>query len=328
MAGTVYIDRKDAELRLDGSALAVYVNGERTGTVPLAPLGRVVLIGDMLVRSTVLHRMAEQAVDVVLLSGKRQQFRGRLTGRLHRHARLRLRQYQLSLSPFALECARAWISRKLVGQLALLQEAATERPGERAALLRAAGVVNQVADKVPAAPSLESLRGLEGGAAAAYFEAFAHLFPERLGFSGRERRPPRDPVNALLSLTYTLVHWEWVRECELIGFDPLIGFYHQLEYGRESLACDLTEPCRPEVDRWVWELFRTRAFTERDFAVDSERPGCYLKKSARSRYYQAYEGWMAPRRPTMRSEVEALARRMLNGEDAIPVGESHLACEL
>jgi CRISPR-associated protein Cas1 len=325
MAGTAYIDRKNAELRLDGSAIAVYANGERAGSVPLAPLGRLVLIGDLLVHTSVLGRLAEQSVDVVLLSGKLQQYRGRVVGRLHRHARLRLRQYELSSGPFALDRARELIGRKLTGQLTFLKEAGTERPSERTALLRAARVVEAAAEKVLAATSIESLRGLEGGAAAAYFSALTRLFPESLSFNGRTRRPPTDPVNALLSLTYTLVHREWVRECELIGFDPLVGFYHQLDYGRESLACDLTEPCRSEVDYWIWELFRLRCFTNRDFSSDAERPGCYLKKNGRGRFYQGYEEWISSRRGAMRSEVEALARMMLDGEDALPVGEREAA---
>jgi CRISPR-associated protein Cas1 len=321
MSGTAYIDRKQAELRLDGSAIAVYANGERAGTVPLGPLGRIVLIGDLVVHTSVLRRLAEESVDVVLLSGKLQQCRGRLVGRIHRNARLRFRQYELSTGPFAIEYARGLVGRKLAGQAELLNDTATERPSERTALLRAAGIIETVAEKVSAGASLETLRGLEGGAAAAYFAAFTHVFAESLNFDGRNRRPPRDPVNALLSLTYTLVHHEWVRECELIGFDPLVGFYHQLDYGRESLACDLTEPTRPDVDRWVWELFRRRDFTSRDFSADSERPGCYLKKAGRGRYYQAYEEWMTPRRSAMRAETEALARSILDGEDPLSIGE-------
>jgi CRISPR-associated protein Cas1 len=320
--GIAYIDRKQAELRVDGSAIAVYAGGERVGTVPLAPLGRIVMVGDLAIRTPVFHRLADQGVDVVLLSGKRQRYRGRLVGRLHRHARLRLRQYELSTGPFALECSRTWIVRKLGGQLGFLKEVAEERPVERRVLFRAVEVVNQVAEKVPGTTALDSLRGLEGGAAAAYFGALSQLFRDGLGFDGRTRRPPRDPVNALLSLTYTLVHYEWVRECEVIGLDPLVGFYHQLDYGRESLACDLTEPSRPDVDRWVWDLFRSRRFTERDFAAEGERAGCYLKKVARGRYYQAYEEWAVARRSAMRDEVQALARSILDGEDPLPYGES------
>lgn len=318
MGGTVYLDRKDAELRVDGGALAVYVNGERDGVVPLAPIDRIVVIGNQCLQTSVLHRLAEQGIAVLFLSGRTHAYRGRLVGRLHNHARLRLRQYAEHGGALALELARSWMAAKLDGQAALLREAAEARADQRAGLLRAAEIVADTRAKLAGADTLERLRGLEGGAASAYFGALPALFPPSLGFAGRERRPPRDPVNALLSLTYTLAHWEWVRECEVIGLDPLVGFYHEVDYGRESLACDLLEPFRPTVDRWVWEVFRTRQFEGRDFSSDTDRPGCALKKAARGRFYAAYEAWIAPHRSSMRATVEALARRILDdGENAV-----------
>jgi CRISPR-associated protein Cas1 len=322
MGGTAYIDRKDAMLRLDGAAIAVYADGERAGLVPLAPLSRLVLIGNVTLETRLLHRLYEDDVAVLLLSGKRQAFRGRLGGRAHGHARLRLRQYDRRGDGLGLELAREWVARKLDGQAAWLREAADLRPGDRAPLLRAAAVIEEVCGKVAAAESLDRLRGLEGGAAAAYFGALPVLFPDGLGFAGRARRPPGDPVNALLSLTYTLLYWEWVRECEMIGLDAMVGFLHDVDYGRESLACDLVEPSRPAADRWVWDLFRTRVFEERDFSSDAERPGCYLKKAARARFYESYEAWVSARRSAMRSEVEGLARRILDGADPLSVGEA------
>lgn len=318
MGGTVYLDRTDAELRLDGGALAVYVNGERDGMVPLAPVDRLVVIGRQTVETALLHRLAEQGISVLFLSGRSLSFRGRVIGRLHNHARLRVAQYDASRSPMALALAREWITAKLDGQASFLMEAADVRPDRRAELLHAASVIKETSTRAARAETLERLRGLEGGAAATYFAALPSLFPPRLGFEGRERRPPRDPVNALLSLTYTLAHWEWVRECELIGLDPLIGFLHEIDYGRESLACDLLEPFRPVIDRWVWTLVQDQQFDTRDFASDQDRPGCSLKKAARGRYYHIYEQWMAQHRPRLRETVEALARRLVNdGSDPL-----------
>jgi CRISPR-associated protein Cas1 len=125
-------------------------------------------------------------------------------------------------------------------------------------------------------------------------------------------------VNAVLSLCYTLLHYEMVREIESIGLDPTIGFYHQFDYGRESLACDLVEPYRPDVDTFVYELFRTRHLTARDFAEDDERPGCYLKKGSRRRFYPAYEEWARGMRPQWVEEVRNLARRIMDGQDPLP----------
>lgn len=323
MGGTVYIDRKDAELRVDGRALAVYVNGAREGTIPLAPVDRVVMIGRLRLETSVLHRLTEDNIAVVFLSGKRQSFRGRLSGRTHQHGKLRVAQYQKSVSPMALALARDWIAQKLEGQEAFLRELADCRPASGLALRRGLDVLSSLRAQIPAADPIAQLRGFEGAAAAAYFQALTVVFPASLGFSGRERRPPPDPVNALLSLTYTLAHWEWVRECEMIGLDPVIGFYHEFDYGRESLACDLMEPDRPLIDRWVWGLFQDRVFTARDFSSEEERPGCYLKKTGRGRFYQAYEEWMAGRRSAMRAAVLALARRLLDGQDALCEREPH-----
>ncbi|MCS6897770.1 MAG: CRISPR-associated endonuclease Cas1 [Nitrospira sp.] len=318
MGGTVYLDRKGAELRLDGGAMAVYVAGDRDGMVPLAPVDRVVVIGRQTMDTALLHHWAEQGISVLFLSGRSHSFRGRLVGRLHNHARLRVAQYGAQRSPLAFALAVEWITAKLNGQASFLKEAAEVRADRRAELLFAAGVIEETKAKAAGAQTVERLRGLEGAAAATYFGALPSLFPPSLGFEGRERRPPRDPVNALLSLTYTLVHWEWVRECEVIGLDPLIGFYHDLDYGRESLACDLLEPFRPVVDRWIWALVREQRFEARDFACERDRPGCSLKKGARGRYYQVYEQWMAGHRSHMRETVEALARRLLDdGSNAV-----------
>ncbi|RMH10087.1 MAG: CRISPR-associated endonuclease Cas1 [Nitrospirae bacterium] len=316
VGGTVYIDRKDAELRLEGRALAVYVSGDRTGTVPLVPLDRIVLVGQIHLQTRVLHRLAAEGIDVVFLSGKRQTFSGRLVGRVHRHGRVRVAQYQQSHGALALSLSRQWVDTKLERQQAVLRELAEAKQLDGRLAIHAQEVFEAVRPQVQAVASLEQLRGLEGAAAAAYFRAFATAFPPSLQFQGRQRRPPTDPVNALLSLTYTLVHWEWVRECETIGLDPVIGFYHEFDYGRDSLACDLMEPTRPLIDHWVWTLFHHRQLTGRDFSSDQERPGCYLKKSARSRYYQVYETWMAERRALMRAEVARLVQQVLHGEHA------------
>lgn len=317
MGGTVYIDRKEAELRMDGQALAVYVCGEREGTVPLVPVDRIVVIGRVALETTVLHRLADAGIDVVLISGKQQRFHGRVVGRLHRHGRVRVAQYACSRGLLALALARQWVRAKLEGQRSVLRLLAEATRPDSISVHRAESLLDTVLPQVMAAESRDQLRGLEGAAAAAYFRAYASALPASLGFQGRERRPPTDPVNALLSLTYTLVHWEWVRECETIGLDPVIGFYHDFEYGRDSLACDLMEPDRPIIDRWIFELFHTRQFTGRDFAADRERPGCYLKKAARRRYYPLYEAWMRDRRGHMREAVTRLVHEVLDGEDAV-----------
>lgn len=329
--GTLYIDRKDLHIKLDGNALAFYANGDREGVVPINPLKRVVVVGNISFETPVLHRLADENVSVIFLSGKRLRFCGMLHGRLHNNGLLRLKQYEKSLSGFGPETAKELVTRKILRQKGFLEEVKELRPDLRFKLTAAADTLSRVVDMLgreEITPSglplsqgeeyLARLRGLEGGAAASYFAAYVEMFPDSLEFERRNRRPPEDPVNAMLSLCYTMLHYEMVREIETIGLDPTIGFYHQFDYGRESLACDLVEPYRPEVDRFVYELFRTREFTSRDFSEEDERPGCYLKKGSRRRFYPAYEEWAKEMRPLWADEVRTVARRILDGQDPLP----------
>lgn len=376
--GTLYIDRKELHVRLDGDALAFYANGEREGIVPINPLTRVIMVGNITLETSVLNRLANDNISVLFLSGKRNRFCGMLHGKLHNNGLLRVKQYEkvamitppsplftkegeTEISPlnlrgdkgellnrkeaagsFPLLIAVEIVKRKITGQKDLLEQARERRPDLRLELTTSMGtlqgVLTQLEGKItPSYPPstngeennppldlrggqgelLDTLRGLEGGASASYFSAYTKMFTDSLGFSKRNRRPPEDPVNAILSLCYTLVHFDIVREIEVIGLDPVIGFYHQFDYGRESLACDLIEPYRPMVDRFVWEIFRERIFTVRDFAMNDERPGCYLKKESRKRFYPMYEEWVQNTRPLWVEDVRGLARRIMDGQDTV-----------
>jgi CRISPR-associated protein Cas1 len=156
--------------------------------------------------------------------------------------------------------------------------------------------------------SLARLNGIEGAAAAAYFAAYTTVFPPSINFTGRNRRPPRDPVNAALSLGYTLLHFEAVQACYLTGLDPYVGFYHEPAHRRESLAADLIEPLRPHVDRWVWRLFADRDLRADDFVT--ENGGCLLKKEGRALFYARYETLAPPLRRLLRRYALRVARRL------------------
>lgn len=316
--GTLYIDRKDLHIKLDGNALAFYANGVREGVVPINPLKKVVVIGNVTIDTPVFHRLSDQNVSIVFLSGKRLRFCGMLHGRIHNNGILRVRQYEKSLSAFSMEIALEIIKRKVGKQKDFLMEIRESRDDLRFRMTEASRVLGKILEKLTTDTiEMETLRGLEGGASATYFSAYTEIFPESLRFEKRNRRPPEDPVNAMLSLCYTLIHYEIVREIEIIGLDPIIGFYHQFDYGRESLACDLVELYRTDVDRFVWGLFRERVFVLRDFSEEDERPGCYLKKESRKRFYPLYEEWAKEIRQELVNEVRTLASRIMDGQDII-----------
>ncbi len=323
--GTLYIDRKGLTVKLHEGALTFYANNTHAGTVPINPLKRVIVIGSVSIETPVLNRLCDENIAVLFLSGRRMRFHGRLQGKLHNNGLLRVKQYEKSLSTFSCEFSCNIVSRKIAAQKALLTEALTGRPDLRFPLTTALGTLATIEESlrtlrncdadIPAlrtAPTvIESLRGYEGSAASAYFSGFTSLFAPSLKFRKRTRRPPEDPVNAMLSLLYTMLHFEVVREIETIGLDAAIGFYHQFDYGRESLASDLMEPFRPVVDRFVWTMFRERTFAERDFSYNSERPGCYLKKGSRKRFYPLYEEWARNLRPRLTMEARGLANSIM-----------------
>jgi CRISPR-associated protein Cas1 len=150
--------------------------------------------------------------------------------------------------------------------------------------------------------------GYEGAAAAAYFGAYTHLFAESLQFTGRKKRPPPDPVNVCLSLGYTLLHYDAVRACHTVGLDPMLGFFHDVSFGRESLACDLMEPLRPLMDRWVWQLFKERQLRPEHFNQDIGGR-CQMNKAGRQCFYGFYESQVGPARRLLRRYGYALAKR-------------------
>ncbi|MDR1709357.1 MAG: CRISPR-associated endonuclease Cas1 [Candidatus Accumulibacter sp.] len=284
---SLYVDRKNVELRADGDALAFYENSERVGTVPLNPLSRLFLRGDVKLSTSLLGKLGEHGVGVVVLTG-RKHTPSLLLGRPHNDAWRRVTQYRLSLDgEYCLKFSRAVVAAKISGQLDFVRERKAAMPMHRYPLSVCERQLAGMLERVDLQADIAALRGLEGAAAASYFEAMTETLPESLGFRGRNRRPPRDPVNAALSLTYTMLQSEATLALYGAGLDPFIGFYHALDFGRESLSCDLMEALRPQADRFVLSLFRKEALTAGDFS-DSEA-GCLLGKAGRARYYAAYD---------------------------------------
>ena len=308
---SLYLDRKNLGIKLEGQALVLYEDGARKGSVPLHLLDRVVLRGNVQLESRVLGALTERNIGLLLLSGRNTEATAMLAGRAHSDSVRRLGQYRTSLDEqLRMPLARWLVLVKVRGQLRLLKRAMTERADLRHPLTGAvqtlSGIIGQLRNDQQAI-SLERLRGYEGAAAAAYFAAFTQLFAPSLNFSGRHKRPPPDPVNACLSLGYTLLHYDAVRACHIVGLDSMLGFFHDVSFGRESLACDLMEPLRPLMDRWVWQLFRERTLRAEYFSDDNGR--CLMNKTGRQHFYAFYESQAAAARRLLRRYGYALSKR-------------------
>lgn len=284
---SLYIDRKGSELKLKNSALAFYENEERIGTIPLAPIDRIYLKGDVKLNTSLLAKLGEKNIGIICLSG-RKNTPTLFMPQPHKDASRRLAQYHLANDEtFCLLFAKQLIHLKLTTHNNWLWQAADIRPDKKILIVPKALELNSLIAKIFEQSNLSSLRGIEGRAANAYFGALSLYLPGKLRFQGRNRRPPQDPFNAVLSLGYTLVHSEAVLAAYGAGLDPYIGFYHSLNYGRESLACDLIEPLRPLIDNWIIGCFRQNILREEYFSTTQE--GCLLGKTGRINFYREYE---------------------------------------
>ena len=318
---TLYIDRKDIELKVSRGVIEFHEPAGRRGSVPLAGLERIVLRGRALISTSVLGAITEAGAGVVMLSGRHGRHLATCVGRPHNDVVRRLGQFDAYRDVDArAQWARALILAKVNAQHRLLDKVLDRRPDKRRILVRAIAQLQSAQRRLSSegeALGIPSVLGIEGAAAAAYFTAYVELFPPSLGFNGRRRRPPTDPVNACLSLGYTLLHFEAVTASHAAGLDPLLGLYHEPAYGRESLAADVIEPLRPHVDEWVWSLFRERVLSERGFRKDNG--GVLLGKAARQRFYERFSPLCLALRRLLRRQLGRAAREFeQRGRDLRP----------
>jgi CRISPR-associated protein Cas1 len=234
-----------------------------------------------------------------------------------------MRQYELAHDEtFCLALAREVVGAKIESSAAVLRRFRRNHP-EAVGAAEIAALEGSLA-AVETAATLDGLRGVEGSAAARYFRMLGALVPPEIGFEGRSRRPPRDPVNALLSFGYVLVGNEIQSLLDAMGFDPYLGFYHRLDYGRPSLALDLVEEFRAAlVDRWSAGLLNLGVLKADDFTETAEG-GVLLGHEGMRRYFPAFEKELATPlavdgeeltyRQLFRRQAERLARALTEGE--------------
>lgn len=286
----LYLTEQQAILRKTGDRLIVEKDDEVLLEVPCLKLDAVLIYGNVQFTTQAAVELLEHGIELALFSTTGKLW-GQLTPPKARNVLLRVRQYELERSEdFCLQFARAVVRGKIRSSVAVLKRFRANHP--EALPMATVDAVEKALGRIDACSSLEMLRGVEGSAAAAYFRGFAAMVPRELAFDGRERRPPRDPVNSLLSFGYTLVGNELQSLLDGIGFDPYIGFYHRLDYGRPSLALDLLEEHRSAlVDRFTSRLFNLGIITASDFTRTPEG-GLYLNRDGKRRYFIEYEKFL------------------------------------
>ena len=294
LLNTLYLTTPDTYLRLDNETLRVEVDHETRLRVPLHHLSAVVCFGYIGLSAPLMHRLAEAGIALVLLDDNGR-FKARLEGSVSGNVLLRQAQFQrVADASFTLDMARACVAGKIKNTRQVLQRGAREaKAGDEArTLARLADDLAASLRALPAAASLDALRGLEGEAARQYFSGLNLLVrpDQRTAFAmdGRTRRPPRDRFNAMLSFLYAM----WMNDCrsalEAAGLDPQVGFLHALRPGRAALALDLMEEFRPWADRLALTLVNRGQLAANDFVL-REGGGVSLQPDARKSVVVAYQ---------------------------------------
>jgi CRISP-associated protein Cas1 len=295
LLNTLYVTTEGASLRKDGENIVAEVEGVQQGRVPLHMLGSVVLFGPIHISPALIGALARGGTALVLLD-RQGRFEARVEGPVSGNVLLRRAQYRVAET--AVEVVRSFVSGKLANQRSVLQRALRDHGGDLArdrhealaeVIERMARILRRVAFKEA---SIDGLRGAEGEAAAAYFSVFNDMIrspDDGISFKGRTRRPPLDPVNALLSFLYTLLVHDCRAALEGVGLDPAVGFLHRDRPGRPSLALDLMEELRPVLaDRLALSLFNRRQLRASDFET-RDGGAIMLKDDARKTVLTAWQ---------------------------------------
>lgn len=273
LLNTLYVTTQGAYVQKDHQTVKIKAGDETLLQVPWHHLGAVVCFGRVNVSPAVMAQCASDQRDLVFLS-RGGRFRAKVIGPTSGNVLLRLAQHKTYQDiERSTAIARNIVAAKVQNsRLVLLREARqTDMTQSESALRDAAKSMANTLEDLEKAQGANEILGNEGRAGALYFSVFNHLIrvtDDAFAFHGRNRRPPKDPINALLSFIYALVRVECQAACEGVGLDPQIGFLHAVRPGRPSLALDLMEELRPFLaDRLVLTLVNRRQVTAKDFST-------------------------------------------------------------
>lgn len=287
----VYVQEQGGRVGVSNQILQIRgPDGSKLQEVRLSEMSQLNLLGNVGITTPAIRELVNQGIPVSFFSFGGWYY-GRLEGNGHKNVELRRAQYRSADMPgVALALGRRFVTAKIANQRTLVRR---NHPDASRDVLDGLEQMRQAAAE---ASSLEELLGYEGNAARLYFSAFNGMLRPPSGtdpsmemnFEGRRRRPPTDPINALLSFTYALLTKDWTITVASVGFDPFLGFFHQSRYGRPSLALDLMEEFRPLIaDSVVLQVVNGGIVGPDDFIRSSL--GVAIKPAARKKLIQAYE---------------------------------------
>lgn len=299
LMNTLYLTTPGTYVKRVGESVEIHIDNEKKMEVPFLHLNGIVCFGNILISPGIIQRFSEENRPIVW-HDSHGRFKARLIGPTNGNVLLRKSQINAvddDERKFAI--ARNIVAGKIknareVVQRGVRDDAHQESQNEcKIISKKLAYAIKKISPDYPSTKNdMEFLRGIEGNAARDYFSVFGkliHTNADFFQFTKRTRRPPKDPVNALLSFLYTILLNDCVSALEGIGLDPQFGFLHEIRPGRPSLGLDLMEELRPIfVDRMVLTLINRKQIVPKDF---QDRPGgaILLKKDARKKVIIAYQ---------------------------------------
>lgn len=299
----VFIETTNSELTSQGKTLIIRRPDMRPSTLPLTQISSVLIHANTRIDTTTLLKLQRENIPLTI-SDHRHQTVVKITGDItHGHVQRRLAHYAIATnSAHCIALSRQLIRWKMHAQWQNLLHWRHKYPKLRRPITICMQIMKRLIKRLRTCDSLQQVRGLEAAASRAEFRAFRTIVSPSWGFTHRNRRPPKDPVNALLSLAFTLLHGEAEHALKLAGLDPMLGVLHEPAYNRSSLGCDLSELFRSRMMSWVLYLIRNQSIQTTDFSTNTS--GCLLLKSGRGIFYRE---WYA-QRDALAADLQQTAR--------------------
>ena len=271
LLNTLYVMTETGYLSLDGENVVLLENDKEMGRIPLHNLEEIVSFGYRGTSPALMGACAERNVSLCYLTPQGK-FLARVTGKIKGNVVLRRQQYDSCMDKEkAMDISRNYILAKVYNSRWILERACRDHSLQidLEKVKEASQKLKNALDDIKVCETAEQLRGFEGEAASVYYGVFDELILQQkkeFQFQGRNRRPPQDPINALLSFAYTLLANSAGTALETVGLDPYVGYLHTERPGRMSLALDLMEELRaPLADRFVLSLVNKKIVNGKDF---------------------------------------------------------------
>ncbi|MEI0486986.1 CRISPR-associated endonuclease Cas1 [Brachyspira intermedia] len=287
----LYLTNKYYKLEKKYNTIIVSDKNNNTVSIPIEKINRIIVYGKKAISSQLICELLEKNISMVLFS-KYGNFLGILDSQKKVNIKLHKKQFILNNSKdFYLNISKNFIISKIKNSRVLLHKYNNENHIDFVS--RSIKELDSYIDKIKHADNREAILGYEGNCAKLYFKCLNHFLPKEFNFSNRNKRPPKDPFNSLLSFGYTLLFYEIYNILLEKGLNPYIGFLHKLRNNHPALVSDLMEEFRsPIIDSIIIRSLRKQIFTAEDFEFSKKTSGVYLKRSSVKKFITIFENKM------------------------------------